>query len=83
MVHDASYLRIKTLQVSRTFDLSKTRVFKNMTVSLKGDNLWLWTEYNGYDPDVSTDNDGSTLRRVDKGAYPRSRAFILGFQFNF
>jgi len=69
--------------VSRTFDMSRTKVFKNMTVSLKGDNLWLWTEYNGYDPDVSTDSDGSTLRRVDKGAYPRSRSFILGFQFNF
>lgn len=83
MVHDASYLRLKTLQVARTFDLSRTKVFKNMTVTLKGDNLWLLTKYNGYDPDVSTDNDGGVLRRVDKGAYPRSRTFILGLQFNF
>ena len=83
MVHDASYLRLKTLQISRTFDLKRTKAIRNMTLSLKGDNLWLWTRYNGYDPDVSTDSDGGVLRRVDKGAYPRSRSFILGLQFNF
>jgi hypothetical protein len=83
MVHDASYLRLKTIQVSRTFEFRKIKGIRNMTVSLKGDNLWLWTGYNGYDPDVSTDNDGGVLRRVDKGAYPRSRSFILGLQLNF
>lgn len=83
MLHDASYLRLKTLQVAYTFDCKKSKVFRDITVSLKGDNLWLWTEYNGYDPDVSTESDGSVLRRVDKGAYPKARSFILGLQMNF
>ena len=83
MIHDASYLRLKTAQVAYTFDFKKSKVFRNITLSLKGDNLWLLTEYNGYDPDVSTESDGSVLRRVDKGAYPKARSFILGVQMNF
>lgn len=83
MIHDASYLRLKTLQVAYTFDCKKSKVFRDITLSLKGDNLWLLTEYNGYDPDVSTESDGSVLRRVDKGAYPKARSFILGLQMNF
>ena len=83
MIHDASYLRLKTLQVAYTFDCKKSKVFRDITLSLKGDNLWLLTKYNGYDPDVSTESDGSVLRRVDKGAYPKARSFILGLQMNF
>jgi hypothetical protein len=83
MIHDASYLRLKTAQVAYTFDFKKSKVFRNITLSLKGDNLWLLTKYNGYDPDVSTESDGSVLRRVDKGAYPKARSFILGVQMNF
>lgn len=83
MLHDASYLRLKTAQLAYTFDFKKSKVFRNITVSLKGDNLWLLTKYNGYDPDVSTESDGSVMRRVDKGAYPKARSFILGVQMNF
>jgi hypothetical protein len=83
MLHDASYLRLKTAQVAYTFDFKKSKVFRNITLSLKGDNLWLLTKYNGYDPDVSTESDGSVMRRVDKGAYPKARSVIFGVQMNF
>ena len=83
MVHDASYLRLKTVTISRTFDFRGRNFFKNMVISLKGDNLWLWTRYNGFDPDVSTDSDNSVLRRVDKGAYPKARRVSLSIKLNY
>ena len=83
MVHDASYLRLKTVTISRTFDFKGRNFFKNMVISLKGDNLWLWTRYNGFDPDVSTDSDNSVLRRVDKGAYPKARRVSLSIKLNY
>lgn len=83
-IHDASYLRLKNATVSYTFDLrKKTRLLRDLTLSLTGENLWLWTEYNGFDPDVSTESDGSTLRRVDMGAYPRSRMFVFSIQLRY
>ena len=83
MIHDASYLRLKTVSISREIYFRNFRLFKSMTITLKGDNLWLWTGYNGFDPDVSTENDGSVLRRVDRGAYPKARRITLGVKINF
>lgn len=83
-VHDASYLRLKSATVSYTFDLrKKTRALRDITLSVTGENLWLWSKYNGFDPDVSTENNGSTLRRVDMGAYPRSRMVIFSIQVRY
>ena len=53
-----------------------------MTFTLTGDNLALWTKYNGFDPDVSTSGE-STLRRVDMGAYPKARMVVLGVQLRY
>ncbi|MBR1872091.1 MAG: TonB-dependent receptor [Bacteroidales bacterium] len=84
MIYDASYIRFKTLTLSYTFDLShRVKWMKDLTVSFVGDNLFLWKNYNGFDPDVSSEGSSSTLRRVDIGAYPKSRSFTLGVQIKF
>ena len=82
-VHDASYLRLKTVSIAYTLPFRKGNMFKDMTFTLTGDNLVLWTKYNGFDPDVSTSKDNSTLRRVDMGAYPKARMVVLGVQLRY
>ena len=86
-VHDASYLRLKTLSLGYTFDLSKkTKLVRSLKLSMNADNVFLLTSYNGFDPDVSvkqSDETHSTLRRVDTGAYPRARTFIFMAQLKF
>lgn len=81
-VHDASYLRLKTASLSYSFDFTGRRkaVVKSLTLGLTGENLFLWTKYNGFDPDVSTSSEGSTIRRADIGAYPRARTVVLNLQ---
>jgi hypothetical protein len=81
-VHDASYLRLKTVSLAYTLPFKKGNVFKDMTFTLTGDNLALLTKYNGFDPDVSTSGE-STLRRVDMGAYPKARMVVLGVQLRY
>ena len=81
-VHDASYLRLKTVSIAYTHPFRKGNLFKDMTFTLTGDNLALLTKYNGFDPDVSTSGE-STLRRVDMGAYPKARMVVLGFQLRY
>ena len=81
-VHDASYLRLKTVSVAYTLPFKRSNTFKDMTFTLTGDNLVLWTKYNGFDPDVSTSGE-STLRRVDMGAYPKARMVVFGVQLRY
>lgn len=85
-VHDASYLRLKDVNVQYTWDLRKKfkkPVMREITVGLTGSNLWLLTGYNGFDPDVSTQSEDSTLRRVDMNAYPPSRKFVVNLALRF
>lgn len=84
-VHDASFMRIKNVSVGYTFDLSKATKnnLKSVTITASGNNLYLWKYYNGYDPEVSTQSAGSTLRRMDNGAYPNSRTLIFSVDLKF
>ena len=84
MLYDASYIRLKNISLGYTFDLrKKTKHVRDITVSASGENLFLWKNYNGYDPDVSTNASGSTIRRMDNGAYPKARTFIFSVQIRY
>jgi hypothetical protein len=84
MIYDASFLRLKTLSVAYTFDLKdKSKWLKDLTLSLVGDNLILLKNYNGFDPDVSSEGTSSTLRRADIDTYPKSASIVLGAQVRF
>ncbi len=83
-IHDASYLRLKNLSVSYTFDLRhKIGWLDQIIVGATGENLWLLKKYNGFDPDVSSSGESSTLRRADIGAYPKPRTIIFSVQFKY
>ena len=83
-IHDASYLRFKSFNVFYTFDLrKKTKALRDITIGVTGENLFLWSDYNGFDPDVSSESSSSTLRRVDMGAYPRARQFVFNLQIRY
>lgn len=84
MIYDASYLRLKSLNVSYTFDLSKkTKALRDVSLGMSAENLFLVSKYPGFDPDVSTESDNSTLRRVDIGAYPKARTIVFSVQIRY
>lgn len=84
MIHDASYLRLKNVSLSYKLDLHKSRIpFNDVTFSIIGENLYLWKNYNGFDPDVSSQGTSSTLRRMDLGAYPKSRTVTFSIQVRY
>jgi TonB-linked SusC/RagA family outer membrane protein len=83
-LHDASYIRLASARFGYTFNKNNMpiKALKNLSLYVTGTNLYLWTKYNGYDPDVSS-NSSSTVRRKDDGAYPKNRtiAFSLSTKF--
>lgn len=83
-VEDGSYLRLKTISLG--YSLPRKLLDKigaqRVRVYITGQNLVTWTNYTGYDPEVSTRGNGLTSG-VDFGAYPRSRTFIGGLSVTF
>jgi len=84
-VHDASFLRLKSASIGYSFNLAKTtkNAIKSLTLTASGNNLYLLKYYNGYDPEVSTQSGGSTIRRMDNGAYPASRTITFSADIKF
>lgn len=84
VIEDGSYIRLKTLNLS--YDLGKDIVKKlNLsTVSLyvSAQNLFTWTNYSGFDPDVSV-NSSAIMPGVDYSSYPINRTFSLGLNASF
>jgi TonB-linked SusC/RagA family outer membrane protein len=70
-VEDASYLRLKNLEIGYTFN-AETIGVKNLRIYASGQNLFTITDYTGLDPESTS--------LIDKGTYPQSKAYLLGIQ---
>lgn len=81
-VYDASFLRLQNVSLGYTFHFKKG-LFKSLGLTLSGNNLLLWKNYIGFDPDISTSSDGSVLRRVDIGSYPKSRTYMFSVKLSY
>lgn len=79
VVEDASFLRLKNVQLGYNFPVKLIKKFKlsSFRVYVSGQNLWTWTKYTGYDPEVSVRNSAMT-RGFDYSAYPRSTSYTFG-----
>ena len=82
-VEDGSFVRIQNAQLGYTFSegsLENSKVDK-LRIYISGNNLFTFTEYQGYDPTAST---GEPIGGgIDYGFYPAPRTFILGVNLKF
>lgn len=83
-VEDGSYLRLKDVSLSYSLPRSVCRKIKvnDLTISLTGSNLLLWSNYSGYDPEVNT-SDTAVITGLDDGAFPKSRTWGIGVNLTF
>ena len=84
-VEDGSYIRLKELSLSYTIPvrLYKSTGIDNITVSVSGDNLLTFTNYSGYDPEVSIYGGSVFAKGADYGAYPMARTVLLSLNLIF
>ena len=84
IVEDGSYLRLKTVNFSYNFPKDVLEKFKlnDLKVYLAGQNLFTWTKYSGFDPDVSVAKSLITPG-IDYSAYPKHRTISLGLNISF
>ncbi len=79
-IEDGSYLRVKS--VNLTYQLPKMWVNKikleGVKVYVTAENLFTFTNYSGYDPEVNTFGASNTARGIDFGTYPQTRNIIFG-----
>lgn len=79
LLEDGSYLRLRTI----TLSYGAPAWLFGARLYVTGTNLVTWTDYSGFDPDVSGQSVGNTNRGIDIGAYPLSRTIIAGLNINY
>lgn len=84
-VEDASWLRLRNLSLSYKLPASiiRTSLIKDATVTFTGNNLFLWTDFSGFDPDASSFNSGSNVDAFTGFAYPAVRSYLFSINLNF
>jgi hypothetical protein len=84
-VEDGSYLRIKNVTLAyniapmliQKIGIEKLRFYGSIT------NLYTFTKYKGYDPEVSSFNTNDASLGIDYGNYPTPRTFTFGLDVTF
>jgi len=73
-IQDASFIRLDNVTVGYNFE-NFLNTNANAKLSLGGQNLLLFTDYKGIDPEISGG--------IDNNLYPRPRIYTLGLNVNF
>ena len=84
-VEDGSYLRINNITLGYTLPKSVTSKVKisNFRIYTTVNNLHTFTNYSGYDPDVTARRSDPLTPGVDFAAYPRARTWVFGLNVTF
>lgn len=82
-VEDGSYLRLQTITLG--YNVPQRAIQKlgmqNCRLYCTGQNLFTWTSYSGFDPEVSGNN--ALLSGFDRISYPRATSIIVGLNLTF
>lgn len=84
-VDDGSYLKLKSIVLGYNLPkkLLKNLKLTNLRASIAAQNLYRWTNYKGYDPDVSVGRFGALTPGLDFSAYPQSATVTAGLEITF
>ncbi|USJ36276.1 SusC/RagA family TonB-linked outer membrane protein [Dyadobacter fanqingshengii] len=87
-LENGSFLRLNNATLSYNLPLAGSKlgdVFKRISLNLTGQNLFVITDYSGFDPEVNTGSASGGIQTfgIDRFTYPRARTFLLGLNVTF
>ncbi len=87
-LEDGSFLRLQNATLGYTLDPSNVGFgdwVSNIRITVTGQNLFVITDYSGFDPEVNTGNEsnGTQTFGIDRFTYPSPRTLLLGLNVSF
>jgi hypothetical protein len=85
-IEDGTYLKLREVTLAYNFPRATVSSLFNgqvsyLKVGVSGRNLLMFTDYDGYDPEVSQFGNVSIGRSVDTIPYPSSRSYYFNLSF--
>jgi hypothetical protein len=84
-LEDNSFVRLQTLALNYRIPVSQFgwNWIRNASVYVRGSNVFVITDYTGFDPEGQFQGQTDYNQNIDLGSYPRPRSIELGFKFGF
>ena len=84
-IEDGSFLRLNNITIGYTLPTKWTKrvLINRCRVYCTVNNVFVWTKYSGFDPEVSTCLSTPLTPGVDFSSYPKARTFTLGANITF
>ncbi len=84
-VEDGSYIRLQNVSLSYTLPRNLVRKIKleNVKVYMNLQNVYTWTNYSGFDPEVGSMYGDALMTGLDYGRYPSPRIYTFGLNVSF
>lgn len=81
-IEDGSFVRIKNVTLGYNVPI-KSKTISALRVAVGANNLFTFTNYSGYDPEINSYGDNPAVFGVDLGGYPNSRTYNFSLRCNF
>ncbi len=84
-LEDGAFLRLNNLTLGYNLPMGEQNWVRKARLYVTGQNLFVLTNYTGYDPEVDTPLavGGNLSYGIDFAAYPRARTFLFGVNVEF
>ena len=85
-IEDGSYIRLKDISLGYNINMANVSWIKGINVYIQGQNLLTFTDYTGFDPEVSfnySGSQGSVNRGVDDYGFPNYKTYTVGLKLTF
>ena len=82
-VEDGSYLRLKNITLNYDVPIKPDNFIDSANVYVTGTNLFTWTDYSGYDPEITTFMYDGLIQGVDWNNKPNSKSVLVGVNLTF
>jgi TonB-linked SusC/RagA family outer membrane protein len=82
-VSPGDYLTIRNITLGYTIGQKTLRYIKGIRVYASAQNAFIFTRYQGQNPEVNDSKDNQTNAGTDNGSYPIPRTILVGANINF
>ncbi len=83
LIEDGSFVRLKNVSLAYNFQTSKIKWLRTAKVFASATNLLTFTNYKGYDPEVSANANSALTPGIDNGTIPQYRTYSTGVTIGF
>ena len=83
IIEDGSFLRFRNVTIGYDFSVDKIDLFDSANIYIAGQNLFTWTDYSGYDPEITSFLNNGLIQGVDWNSAANARTILLGINVTF